>query len=148
VQLHIRGHGPLKPELEQLVDALNLQTQVKFLGMMTRDELRDLITQSHALVSSSTVETFGVTVAEAMACGRPVVSTRSGGPEDFVTERSGILLPPRDLDALAAALEKMVADYPQFDPPAVREDCVSRFSEDVYVARLEDVYRQALSSHR
>lgn len=148
VQLHIRGHGPLKPELEKLVEALNLQTQVKFLGMMTRDQLRDLIYQSHALVSSSYVETFGVTVAEAMACGRPVVSTRSGGPEDFVTERSGILLPPRDLDALAEAMEKMVAEYAQFDPPAVREDCVSRFSEDVYVARLEDVYRQALSSHR
>ena len=136
VELHIRGHEPLKPELEQLVETLGLQAQVKFLRMMTRDELRSLIYRSHALVSSSYIETFGVSVAEAMACGRPVVATRSGGPEDFVTEHSGILLPPKDIDALAKALKRMVAEYDHFDPAAVREDCVSRFSEEVYVARL------------
>ncbi len=148
VELHIRGHGPLRSELDQLIATLNLQTQVKFLGIMSRDELRNLIYRSHALVSSSHVETFGVSVAEAMACGRPVVATRSGGPEDFVTERSGILLPPGDVDALADAMQRMVAEYGRFDPAAVREDCVSRFSEEVYVARLEEVYQQAIAAHR
>ncbi len=148
VELHIGGDGALRPELEQLAGSLNLQAQVRFLGRLARDDVRAQIHRSHALVSSSDVETFGLSIAEAMACGRPVVATRSGGPEDFVTERSGILVPPQDVDALAGALQRTVATYSRYDPAAIRDDCVSRFNERVYVARLEEAYRKAIQIHR
>jgi glycosyltransferase involved in cell wall biosynthesis len=148
VALHIGGDGPLRPELEQLTATLGLPPQVRFLGRLTREEVRDLIARSHALVSASSIETFGLSIAEALACGRPAVVTRSGGPEGFVTDRSGILVPPKDVDALAAAMQRMVGEYGRFDPATVREDCVSRFSVKAYVARLEAVYQQALARHR
>jgi glycosyltransferase involved in cell wall biosynthesis len=143
VELHIRGHGPLKPELDKLIETLGLQ-QVKFLPMMSRIELRDLVRRSHALVSSSTIETFGVSVAEAMACGKPVVTTRSGGPEDFVTEECGLVVEPGDVDAFAAAMVQLRQNYRQYDPARIRATIVERYSKAAYVAKLESAYRRAM----
>ncbi len=145
VVLQIRGHGPLRPELDQLIAELGIGTQVEFLPMMSKEELRDLLRQSHSLVSSSTIETFGVSVAESIACGRPVVSTISGGPEDFVTERSGILVPPGEVEALATAMQQMETNYAQYRPEAVCLDVSERYSEPIYVARLEAIYQRALN---
>lgn len=144
VELHIRGHGPLKPELEQLVETLGLQRQVKFLPMMSRIELRDLIRRSHALVSSSHIETFGVSVAEAMACGKPVVATRSGGPEDFVTPECGLIVEPGNMDAFAEAMAQIRQNYRQYDPARIRATIVERYSKAAYVAKLESSYRRAM----
>jgi glycosyltransferase involved in cell wall biosynthesis len=146
VILKIRGHGPLQPELEQLTSELQITPQVEFLPSMTRLQLRELLQNSHSLLSSSYVETFGVSVAEALSCGKPVVSTISGGPEDFVTPRSGILVQPGDINAFAHAMNQMVNNYADYDPLQVRADCVERYSESQYVVRLEQYYRQALAA--
>ncbi len=146
VVLQIRGHGPLRPELDKLTADLGIGAQVHFLPMMSKEELRDLIRQSHSLVSSSDIETFGVSVAESIACGRPVVSTISGGPEDFVTERSGILVPPGNAEVLGNALAQMVASYGRYQPEEVRRDVSERYSEPVYVGKLEATYHRAMTS--
>ncbi len=147
VVLQIRGQGPLRAELDQLIAELGIGAQVEFLPMMTKPELRDLIRRSHSLISSSDIETFGVSVAELIACGRPVVSTISGGPEDFVTERSGILIPTGSAEALAVALQQMKANYSHYRPEEVRRDVSERYSEPVYVGRLEAIYQRARAAH-
>jgi glycosyltransferase involved in cell wall biosynthesis len=112
--------------------------------MMSRAELRDLIRRSHALVSSSYVETFGVSVAEAMACGKPVIATRSGGPEDFVTEEGGLVVAPGDVDAFAAAMVQLRQNFRQYDPARIRAGIVERYSKAAYVAKLEASYDRAM----
>ena len=144
VHLHIGGHGPLRPELDRLIAKLGLGDRVKFFGLMTREEVRNMLRRSHALVSSSLVETFGVSVAEAIACGRPVVATICGGPEDYVTDRSGVLVEPGNVDMLAAGMQQMVEHYGRYDPEEVRADCVNRFSEDVIVRELVTLYQDVL----
>lgn len=144
VILQIRGHGPLRAELDTLIQQLNIEAQVQFLPPMTKEQIRDLIRDSHCLVSSSYIETFGVSVAEAIACGKPVVSTISGGPEDFVTENSGILVSPGDIDALADAMGNIHKNYQQYDPQRVREDVTSRYSAPIYVQKLEAIYGRAI----
>lgn len=143
VVLNIRGEGPLQAEIEAHIARVGIEKQVRFLGYMNMDGLRDLIRSSHAIVCSSHVETFAVSVAEGMACGKPVVATRSGGPEDYVTEESGILIQPGDADALAAAMQQLRANYAQYDPEKVRAVCVNSFSEAALVRRLEAVYSAA-----
>lgn len=139
VRLYVRGSGPLKSEIDAHIARLNLK-QVKFLPYMSSGELRDLIQRSHVIVSSSYVETFAVSVAEGMACGKPVVATISGGPEDYVTPESGILIPSGDPEALADALRQIRADYERYDPELIRQVCVERFSEQAIVNRLEQTY--------
>jgi glycosyltransferase involved in cell wall biosynthesis len=140
VVLNIRGDGPLKPEIEAHIARLGIGSQVKFLGYMTMEELRTLIRNSHAIVCSSHIETFAVSVAEAMACGKPVVVTRSGGPEDYVTDESGIIVPPGDPAALATAMQQLQAEYDRYRPDTVRAVCVERYSDEALVARLEVIY--------
>ena len=114
--------------------------------MMTKPQLRDLMLRSHSLLSPSDIETFGVSVAESIACDHPVVSRISGGPEDFVTERSGIFVPAGSVDAFAVAFQQMHANYAHYRPPKCR-DVSERYSEPVYVGRLKAIYQRALAAH-
>jgi glycosyltransferase involved in cell wall biosynthesis len=142
VRLRIAGEGSERAKLERLRDQLQLSDQVQFIGRLTRPEARDLIQGSHAVVSSSYVETFGVTLIEAFACGRPVVATRSGGPTFLVNAHNGILTTPGDVNGLAAALQSMIADYQRFDPAAIRAACADQYGAAAVVRRLEAVYEQ------
>lgn len=133
-------------DLKNLIAELGIGSQVELLGMVSQADLRTLMQHSHALVSSSHIETFGVTVIEAMACGKPVVATRSGGPEYFVSKNSGLLVPVNDSPALAQAMQQMVQNYAQYDAEVIRAECVAQFGEQAIVKRLEGVYQSVISA--
>ena len=145
--LTIAGDGPERPRLLALAAELNVQDQVSFPGRLEREQVRALIQASHAIVSSSYVETFGITLIEALACGKPVIATRSGGPDSFVTESTGLLVPTGDVPTLAAAMRQMAATYDHYDPAAIRAYCVANFSEAAFVSRIETIYTAVLAAH-
>jgi glycosyltransferase involved in cell wall biosynthesis len=147
VHLNIGGDGKQRAAWERLAQQLNIAAQVTFLGALSREQVRDLIRRSHAVVSSSDVETFGVTLIEAMACGKPVISTRSGGPELFVTASNGLLVPKGDPAALADALAQLVRDYARFDQAAIRADTVARFSEAAFIEQTEQIYQELVQTY-
>lgn len=146
VTLQVVGKGRERQRLEQLVQRWGIGAQVRFHGALSRVAVRDLLRTSHALVSASHLETFGVTLIEAMACGLPVVATRSGGPEDIVTSESGLLVPPGDPAALAEALSTLVRDYDRFDPRTIRGECITRFSEAAITSTLRAIYGELVGS--
>lgn len=140
VQLHIGGDGLLYDKLVKQRDSLGLTEQVTFTGRLSREGVRDLFRSSHVVVSASRIETFGVTLIEALACGRPVVATRSGGPEGFITEEVGLLAPVDDEDALANALRTVYNTYGTYDRDGVRAYCENHFSEAAVTAALTEIY--------
>jgi glycosyltransferase involved in cell wall biosynthesis len=140
-RLHIGGDGSQRSALEKQASDLGIAPQVEFLGRLPRNEVRALLQQSHVLVSSSHVETFGVTLIEAMACGKPVVATRSGGPDSIVDETSGLLVEPGNASALATAMRHMRDDYGRYDPEKIRASCLARFGQEAIVQRLTEIYR-------
>jgi len=140
--LTIAGKGPRRAGLVRLATTLHLQDRISFPGWLSREKLRELIQSSHCVVSTSRVETFGLTLIEAMACGKPVIATRSGGPDSFVTETTGLLVPTGDVDALAAAMRQMADTYDRYDPAAIRAYCVDRFSEAAFVRNVERLYSE------
>lgn len=144
VRLLIGGDGPQRRRLERLAARLDIAGQVEFLGALSRQRVRETIWRSHAVISASRFETFGLTLAEAMACGRPVIATRSGGPESFVTPETGTLIPVNNVDALAQAMRQMVADYGRYNPVHIRSYCVAHFSEAAIVGQLEAVYASVI----
>ncbi|MBK8026602.1 MAG: glycosyltransferase [Chloroflexi bacterium] len=143
-RLHLRGDGFMRGEIESQIAALGLGDRVTLLGASDLAGVRDTIRASHAVISSSDIETFGLTLAEAMACGVPVVATRSGGPEDFVTPDAGILTPPGDPEALAESMLRIIRDYGRFDRTAARNLIVERFSERALIVRLEAAFQAAI----
>jgi L-malate glycosyltransferase len=145
VELHIAGTGVKRRNYQQLAKKLGIASQVHFHGALSRTAVRDLLQKSHVLVSSSYIETFGVTIIEAMACGKPILATRSGGPEYFVDEKSGVLVPVGDIDALAEGLKRIKENYSAYNPHEIRQIVVNRFSENAIAQALTTHYKSLLS---
>lgn len=103
------GRPPLLDELEALRDRLGLQDRFRFLGLV--EDIPGLLAELDLFVLSSSREGFSIACVEAMAAGRPVVATRSGGPEEIVEDGvSGRLVGPGNAEALAGAILELVAD--------------------------------------
>ena len=145
VRLVIGGRGSEQATLIAQATRLGIHDQVELPGLLSRDEVRDLFQHAHVVVSSSDIETFGITLIEGMSCGKPVISTRSGGPEDFVTPDVGILVPTDDIDALSGAMQTMINNYDDYKPKLIRTYCEENFSERSIVGQLETIYQKLLS---
>ena len=141
-ELVIGGDGPDRQKLEQLAETLNVTRYIHFLGGLNREQVRERMQKCDVFVLSSLHETFGVVVGEAMACGKPVISTRCGGPEFFVNEQNGVLVDVANPRALADAMEDFIAGRVSFDPAAVRASVVDRFSPEAFVRNITAVYER------
>lgn len=145
VILNIAGSGKDKASLEKKTEDFGLNHKIKFLGLLSREKIRDLIQKSHVIVSSSYFETFGVTLAEAMSCGKPVIATRSGGPESFVSSKNGILVSSGDKHELAGAMKEIIQNYYIYNDKEIRADCESMFGTKSIVTKLENTYAEILN---
>ncbi|MFJ2833128.1 glycosyltransferase family 4 protein [Streptomyces sp. NPDC087263] len=141
--LRICGVGPQDRELKSLVGELGLADKVTFLGNVTPVE--PVMAKASILVMSSRMESFGMSLVEAMRVGLPVVSTDCPhGPREIITHGvDGLLVPPGDIDALAGALLELIDDEPRrrrmgragllkgarYDPEPIAEQCAALFQE-------------------
>jgi glycosyltransferase involved in cell wall biosynthesis len=146
-RFRIVGDGPLRPALDEAVVRLGLTGHVEFLGHRT--DVPELLQTAGAFVFPSLMEAAPNAVIEAMAAGLPIVASDAGGiPEVITHQRNGLLVPPGNVDALAEALLRVLAD------PALaarlarlaRQDAMARFSFDRMVKAFEDLYVRELQS--
>lgn len=141
-ELVIGGDGPDRQKLEQLVQSLGVEPYCRFLGGLNREQVRERMQKCDVFVLSSLHETFGVVVGEAMACGKPVISTRCGGPEFFVNDENGVLVDVANPQALADAMADFINDRHSFDSQTVRASVVNRFSPEAFVRNATAVYER------
>jgi len=132
-------------DTRELAQELQLTDQVEFRGALPPEQVAQAMRESAFLVSPSRRESFGTVLAEALACGTPVLATRCGGPEDIVNDEVGRLVAPDDVDALAAGLDDMFARAPTFDPAALSNDALSRYRWDMIAEQVIGVYHAALN---
>lgn len=152
VALDVVGDGPERPALEQRARALGITGRVTFHGFVPQEALEHRLATADALVlpaitdAKGDVEGLGVVLLEAMSYGKPVVASASGGIVDIVRSgENGLLVPPGDPAALAAAIEELAAEPGRLRVmgEAAREHVRAHFSWDVIIDRLEAVYRDA-----
>jgi glycosyltransferase involved in cell wall biosynthesis len=109
VRLLLVGDGELRQEVESLVSSLGLEDAVEMTGK--RSDIPQLLAGMDIFVLPSRREGFPVSIIEAMACGRPVVATDVGGVREIIDDGvDGIVVPPEDAAALAAAILGLVRD--------------------------------------
>jgi glycosyltransferase involved in cell wall biosynthesis len=92
------GDGPLRARLEG-------RARVRVVGRVPHSDVAAWLAAADVVCGPALIEPFGQSILEAMACGRPVVATRVGGPPEFVTPDAGVLVDPLDAEALVRALE-------------------------------------------
>ena len=142
--LYIIGEGPERKNLEEQIQRLGLQQQVKLLGRLERKKINKVFQKSHVFALPSQLETFGVCYIEAMYAGLPVIATRCGGPEFFVQESDGILISVNDHDCLVEAMNNIRGNYINYDPKQISLTCMEKFSPEVIAERLINIYNSLL----
>lgn len=111
VRLLVAGSGPAESDLKELAIALGVSEAVEFVGRLDRAGIADLYDAADAMVNPTNVDNMPNSVLEALACGLPVVSTDVGGiPYILTHEQTALLVPPRDIEALAAAIIRLSKD--------------------------------------
>jgi glycosyltransferase involved in cell wall biosynthesis len=141
----LAGDGPDRERLEARTVELGVAERVRFLGR--RPDVPQLLAACDVFALPSLYEGSSLAVLEAMAAGIPIVSSAIGGTEELIEDgRSGLLVPPGDAPALAAAMRRLLED------PQLREDFAGRARERVDAGlrreqnaeRVAEVYRELL----
>ncbi len=109
--LNIYGDGPERPRLEAMSKEFGLKDRVFFHGHIDRSEMAERLASADLFVMPSLWEGMSNAVLEAMACGLPVIVTKTGGAEELVSD-NGFVITPGDTDELATALGKLI-DNPE-----------------------------------
>jgi glycosyltransferase involved in cell wall biosynthesis len=110
-KLMLVGDGPLRADLEKLAVDLQLNERVIFAGQLERREVVIRLHGCTVFVLPSRSEPFGIAIAEAMACGKPVVGSRVGGIPEIVDDgQDGLLVEPDNPAALAEAIRRLASD--------------------------------------
>ena len=145
-ELRIIGEGPLRKHLARLADKNGLKQKVKLLGRLSRAEVRGVFNSADYYVHSSHVETFCVSMIEAMSCALPVLSTRCGGPESIIVNDSLGLLCDINIDSLSGGVKKIIS-Y-SFDRVKIRQYIINNFSRQVVSSELIEKYNAILDKER
>ena len=145
LQVLIFGQGPLEAELRAEVESRNLAAAVRFTGF--RHDLPRWLGGLNMLIHPADMEGLGVSLLQASAAGVPIVTSRAGGlPEAVQDGVTGILCPPGDVAALAAAIDRLAGDAAlraRFGA-AGRARILAEFSIDAMVDGNLAIYRQVL----
>lgn len=138
------GDGPMRAELESLARELGVHDQVELLGRMEPSAVGDVLSEADAFLLPTTMETFGVAIAEALVAGRPVVVGADGEQESFVSEPDGLLVHEQTADAYADAVQRVLGLNADRSSEQIAARARSLFDEDSRRAEYAAAYELAM----
>ena len=144
-ELQIGGAGPEGDALKELAERLGIGGQVHFPGWI--NDVAGYLADADVFVLPSRREAFGIVVLEAMACGIPIVATRTSGPDEILDEQTALLVPPDNPEALAEAV-RAVFDAPneaKLRANAALDSFVEQYSESVIIDRYIESCKRLVS---
>ena len=146
------GALPADPDAERLRSravAAGVADRVRLIGPVAREDVPALLRSADAVVCVPWYEPFGMVALEAMACGRPVVASAVGGIQDTVVDQvTGLLVPPRRPEALAAALRDLLGSPTRASAFGIagRDRVLARYDWERVAAATETVYDEVIAT--
>jgi teichuronic acid biosynthesis glycosyltransferase TuaC len=137
-----RAYGSDRREVRRLISALGLDEAVHVVHGTEPRGVADAMRRAAFVTVTSARETFCSVAAEALACGTPVIATRCGGPEEFVSMEDGVLVPLGDPIAYAAAIREAFARRSGFDSATIASRIVDRFGRAAWTERAMTLYER------
>ncbi len=141
-EIRLVGEGGERSRIEERIEAHGLQSRVKLLGF--RDDVQALMHDSDLLVHPALIEGYGLVVAEALASGLPVLSSRVGGIPEVMGPLADDWLVPLDVDVWASRIAALAPMSPAERAQAIQpgvDFVVRRFSPESYLEQLRQMYR-------
>ncbi len=138
-QCKLIGEGMDLDLMKEKAKNLQLINKVSFTGLLQGQALADELSSGDFLVLSSNYENMPVVILEALASGLPVVSTNVGGIKEMIDDTKGILVEPRNKEALAEAMIKMIETHKNYDANYLRNSVIKKYgyeSVGMFLSRL------------
>ena len=112
-------------------DHPNIPIEINYeYGRLTREQIFSIVEDSHVVVSFSQYETFGMTILESLALGRPVISSDSGGPKDLINASNGFVRDFESTSDLALAMSEMQRNFQSYDLEFIKNETLCNFGID------------------
>ena len=138
--LTLVGGGPLWKQIEKQILMLALTSAVTLKGHLNKQDVSKQLQNSNVFVLSSDVETFGVAPIEAMACGLPVLASNCGGPSDYITQKTGLLIQTNNVQSLADGMINLMSNYEKYCPKTIRLFIKNRYGDEAYTALVQSMF--------
>ena len=139
-QCTLIGEGMDLELMKEKAKKLHLINKVSFTGLLQGQALADELSSGDFLVLSSNYENMPVVILEALASGLPVVSTNVGGIKEMIDESKGILVEPRNKEALAEAMIKMIETHKNYDANYLRNSVIEKYGYESVGRFLSKLY--------
>lgn len=144
LHLDLVGDGGKRADYEALAEKLGITAYCTFHGRVNPKDMPEFYQRADLLVLPSLKETFGCVLIEAMACGKPVLATACGGPQDIVKEKNGLLVPPESTQALVKGLKDILSSLEDYNPEEVRQYAVNNYGPEAVARILIGIYEEVL----
>lgn len=141
VMLRIVGGGVEEQNLMRLADELGIKNQIEFTGRLFREQVAEKVASSDVLICYSRLETFGVPIIEAWACGIPVIATTAAAVCEEWDEKLGYQISPNDDEELGEKMMHLYTHIKDYDLQYIREFAIEHFSERKVYETLLEYYR-------
>jgi glycosyltransferase involved in cell wall biosynthesis len=142
----IVGDGTLRPDYERQVRESGIDGTVTFHGLQSPDKIAQMLSEAHALVLPSLHEATPLVVIEALFSGRPVISTRCGGPEYMIDDTNGLIVEPGQAEPLAEAIIDVLTHLDRYDPQQLAAAAKERYGYEAVTSALTEVYKRLMAS--
>ncbi|MCD8231082.1 MAG: glycosyltransferase [Clostridiales bacterium] len=140
VKLTIIGGGKLMPDLKKLSLELGVSQQVEFTGTLSREDVAKRVATADCLICFSRLETFGVPVIEAWACGIPAIGTDCLGFLEYYNDSFGYIVSHDSVDELAEAMERVAVNRESYSKEYISIFAKENFGEDAVYKKLMKIY--------
>ena len=144
IKLSLVGGGDDLDKLRKQVQKLGLNEKIEFLGRLKNEDVLNLYNEIDFVVINSRVETFSVVAAESIMAGKPVVTTRCGGVEEFISDKQGILIPIDNDEELHQAMLKMIEGFGDYAPEELKNHAKDQFSSESIGKSLAQLYESVI----
>ena len=147
LKLVLIGEGDLKEEMKSFIQLHYLINSVVIYNWMDKNKIIEQLDTAHVLISASEMETFGLTIVEALLRGIPVIATKSGGPLELINENNGLLVELKNKEiGLFNAMLNVMTSYKTYNLVQIKSDAVKKFNNQNVIDEYYKIYSTVLFS--
>ena len=146
ITLTFIGKGDDQQLLLNMAVELGIADRVKIYNYLPTDQFIEIMDSANVIVSASEYELFGLTIVEGFFRGKPVLGTRSGGPEELINDSNGLITNYADIIGMAQNMKAIYKNYEKYNPKKISQDAMSKFSGEAIVPMMIEHYKNVIAT--